>query len=275
MESKDRLGDRMKAWENLETERRFKRRLPTYARIDGRGFSKFTAGMDRPFDPIMSMAMMEVTRYLVDKTKADIGYTQSDEISLVWAPGSESLFFAGKAQKMVSVIASMAAAKFARVCPAGYEDRLPHFDCRVFQLPSREEAANAIVWRALDARKNAISMLAQAHFSHKALQNVKTKGMLEMLAEIGIDFETMPEFFKDGTYYRRVTREVLLTPQELVSIPEKFRPTGPVLRSSVQGVSCPKIWEVKNKVEFVFDQLEPIYWSLTELDERSRLKSES
>ena len=48
--STDALGDRMKAYERQETELRFIPLLPIYARIDGRGFSKFTKGFARPYD---------------------------------------------------------------------------------------------------------------------------------------------------------------------------------------------------------------------------------
>jgi len=171
LKDKDDFGNRMKAYEAIETDRKLDVMLPIYARIDGRSFSRFTRGMGRPFDGRMTAAMVETTKHLVHETHARIGYTQSDEISLVWLsenPESD-LLFSGKVQKMVSVLASMAAAKFAVVCPAGFEDRLPHFDCRVFQLPSREEASSALLWRAMDARKNAISMVAQSKFSPKAL----------------------------------------------------------------------------------------------------------
>jgi tRNA(His) guanylyltransferase len=69
---------------------------------------------------------------------------------------------------------------------------MPHFDCRVFQLPSKDEAANAFLWRAMDARKNAISMVAQSKFSHKKLHGKGQKAMLAMLAEIGVNFEDFP-----------------------------------------------------------------------------------
>ena len=58
--------------------------LPIYARIDGRSFSKFTRGFERPYDSRMSDAMIETMKGLVDKTHARLGYTQSDEISLVY-----------------------------------------------------------------------------------------------------------------------------------------------------------------------------------------------
>lgn len=249
----DDLGDRMKGYERAETSRRFDPHLPIYARIDGRSFSRFTRGMNRPVDSRMTEAMIETTRYLVDETHARIGYTQSDEISLLWkaeTPDSD-VFFSGKVQKMASVLASMTAAKFASVCPKGFEDRLPHFDCRVFQLPNDDEAANAFLWRALDARKNAIQMVAHAHFSPKQLHGQGQADMLAMLDGIGVNFESFPTSFKNGTFLRRVTAERDLTPDELSRIPEAHRPSGPVLRSSVVPLVLPPFKMVQDRVGIV------------------------
>ena len=167
----DDFGARMKGYEAVETERRLDVSLPIYARIDGRAFSRFTRGMEKPFDARLIAAMQDTTKHLVQQSHARMGFTQSDEISLVWqADGAASdIFFSGKIQKMVSVLASMAAAKFATVCPEGFRDKIPHFDCRVFQLPNQMEAANAFLWRAMDAKKNGISMIAQSMFSAKQL----------------------------------------------------------------------------------------------------------
>ncbi|MCW2228071.1 tRNA(His) guanylyltransferase Thg1 family protein (plasmid) [Bradyrhizobium elkanii] len=259
MSEKDDFGNRMKAYEAIETARKLDPMLPIYARIDGRSFSKFTRGMDRPFDARMTDAMIETTKHLVHETHARMGYTQSDEISLVWlADGPDSdMLFSGKLQKMTSVLASMAAAKFARVCPFGFEDRLPHFDCRAFQLPSKEEAANAFLWRAMDARKNAISMVAQSKFSHRKLHQKDQKAMLEMLAEIGVDFETFPQAFKRGSFVRRHTVERLMTTDELERIPEKHRPTGPVMRNEMRVLAMPAFNRVANRVAVIFDGAEP------------------
>lgn len=251
----DNIGDRMKSYEAVETCRVLDPRLPIYARIDGRSFSRFTRGMERPFDLSMSTAMIETTKHLVGDTHARIGYTQSDEISLVWLADGEgaTILFSGKVLKLASVLASMAAAKFASVCPEGYAHRLPHFDCRVFQLPSKEEAANAILWRAIDARKNAISMAAEAVFPSKQLHGQGQADRLEMLAIAGIDFEAYPGFFKDGTYARRKAVERLLTEDELLVIPEKHRPHGPVVRTEVKTIDTVRLLNVTNRVEFIFD----------------------
>lgn len=254
MRPDDEFGNRMKLYEAVETERRLDVTLPVYARIDGRSFSTFTRGMSRPFDQRMTDAMIETTKYLVQSTHARIGYTQSDEISLVWladAPPSD-IFFSGKIQKMVSVLASATAAKFATVIPSEFSNRLPHFDARVFQLPSKTEAANAFLWRAMDARKNAISMLAQSKFSHKQLHGKDQKAMLAMLDEIGIAFEAYPDSFKNGSFIKRrlVVRE--LTPDELARIPVKHYPIGPVERSETVRLELPPFNKVENREAIIF-----------------------
>lgn len=143
----DEFGDRMKAYEAVETERVLDPSLPIYARIDGRAFSTFTRGMRRPFDKRMLDAMVDTTKRLVQSTHARIGYVQSDEISLVWlcdAPESEPLF-GGKVHKLTSVLASLAAASFQYELRQSFDEAdasvlccaLPHFDARVFSLPSR------------------------------------------------------------------------------------------------------------------------------------------
>src|SRR6476660_944404 len=137
--SKDDFGDRMKRYEAVETERYFMPLLPIYARIDGRCFSGFTQGLDRPFDLRITRAMLETTKHLVEQTDARIGYTQSDEISLVWQQDryDSEILFSGKVHKLASVLASLASVKFNHVCLADETLRertlkmMPVFDCRV------------------------------------------------------------------------------------------------------------------------------------------------
>jgi tRNA(His) guanylyltransferase len=260
MKETDEFGNRMKGYEAAETQRRLDHHLPVYARIDGRSFSTFTRDLGRPFDQRMITAMIETTKHLVHETHARIGYTQSDEISLVWLAESEEsdILFSGKVQKMASVLASMAAAKFATVISLTWQERLPHFDCRVFQLPDKMEAANAFLWRAMDARKNAISMAAQHQFSHKQLHQKGQADMLAMLAADGIDFEAYPSEFRRGTFVRREVVTRLLTDDEMERIPEKHRPTGPVMRSHMAVVDMPPFNRVTNRVEVIFDGAGPL-----------------
>ena len=268
--TKDALGDRMKLYEVIETQRRFNPAKPIYARIDGRGFSKFTAHMHRPYDTMMSEAMVATTKFLVAETHASMGYTQSDEISLTWAPISYEngeIFFDGKVQKMVSVIAGMTSSFFTRHCMNSYylaghaQARLPHFDCRIFQLPDETEGANAFVWRALDARKNAISMAAHAFFPHKALQGKSGREKLAMMEEKGVFFDAYPDFFKHGTFVRRITEERELNAAELARIPEKHRPAPGqlVVRSAVRDLELGDILNVTNREDVIYHHADPIF----------------
>lgn len=261
----DDLGDRMKAYEAVESERRLLPLCPVYARIDGRCFSAFTRGMDRPFDVVMSETMIATTSKLVEETHARIGYTQSDEISLVWlADGPKSdIFFSGKVLKMASVLAAMATSAFmASIIESPYAERarmLPHFDARVFSLPNRAEAANMFLWRELDATKNAISMAASTYYSAKALHGKKSDEKQEMLFAKGMSFNDYPAFFKRGTFVRRVTRERPLSSEELAKIPERHRPPAgqTFTRSSVERLDMPRFGSVTNREAVIFDGAEP------------------
>lgn len=263
MTSVDDLGDRIKEYEAAEA-RRFMPLLPVYARIDGRAFSRFTRGLERPYDLLITRAMVETTKFLVAETHARIGYTQSDEINLVWLQEryDSELFFGGKTQKITSVLASMAGAFFTRHCLAGglrdrAEKLIPHFDCRAFQLPNRTEAANAFLWRERDATKNAISMAARAHYSHGALDHKNGSEMQEMLFQKGVNFNDYPAFFKRGTFVRRINVERLLTEDELARIPEQHRPTGPVIRSEIVELDMPIFSTVSNREAVIFDSATP------------------
>jgi tRNA(His) guanylyltransferase len=255
----DDHGDRMKGYE-AATDARLDPHLPIYARIDGRSFSRFTRGMARPYEPAMSSAMVATTIGLVDRLHARIGYTQSDEISLIFMednPAADGLF-GGRVLKLTSVLASLATALFTRwiehdVVLDGYRDRLPHFDCRVCQMPSRAEAANMLLWRYKDARKNAIQMAAQSAFSAKQLHGRHGGEMLEMLRDAGVDFDAYPGFFKSGTFVRRRTIMRDLTAEELERIPERHAPSGPVERSETIPVECGDFLACTNREAFIFD----------------------
>lgn len=255
----DEFGDRMKSYEAQFCDARLDPHLPIIARIDGRSFSAFTRDMEKPYDEALSCAMNEVCSVLVEKAHARIGYIQSDEISLAFlADGPDSsVFFDGRVQKLTSVLASLAASVMTRTMPR-YASRLPHFDCRIMQVPDKTEGANMFLWRWKDALKNAISGLAQKHFSPSQLHGKHGGEMLALLREKGVDFEVMPPAYRVGTFWRRGTVERDLTADELARIPEKHRPTGPVMRSQMQRFHIEHFFRVTNREAVIFDAAEPI-----------------
>lgn len=259
----DSLGDWLKAFERRETGRVAMPRLPVYARIDGRSFSSFTQGMDRPFDARLSQIMIEVTAALVCKANAVCGYTQSDEISLAfYAEDPESqIFFRGKLFKMTSVLAAMASVEFfaraVEVWPERVRTKMPVFDCRVFELPSMEEAANAFLWREIDATKNAVSMAASSMFSHRELEGKSGSERQEMMWQRGVNFNDYPVSFKRGTFVQRRRVFAELPSERLERIPEAFRP-GSVERSEIRTVEMPPFRKVANRAGVIFRGEEPI-----------------
>ena len=99
----DTLDDRMKMYENIEAKIILIPKLPICIRLDGRGFSKFTKGMIRPFDKNFTDSMIETMKFLIEETDAIIGYTESDEISLILSD-TKKPFFNGRVAKLNSII---------------------------------------------------------------------------------------------------------------------------------------------------------------------------
>lgn len=80
---KDSFGDRMKAYESIP-KISLTRRVPVIIRLDGKAFHAFTRGMKKPFNSILMQTMQETMKYLCENIQGCVlGYTQSDEITLV------------------------------------------------------------------------------------------------------------------------------------------------------------------------------------------------
>jgi tRNA(His) guanylyltransferase len=263
---KDDFGDRMKYYESSSIPGTFMPMIPVCVRADGRNFSKFTRNMKRPYDPSLITCMRNTTRELVESSNATIGYTQSDEITLIFLRPSwnSEIFFNGKKQKIISVIASATTAFFNNNVPkylSDYNLEPAMFDCRAWQVPNLTEAANVILWREMDASRNSISMLAQSHFSHTTLQNLSTKQMQEkLMTEKDINWNDEPYWFKKGSYFHRVKRERILTDEEYEAIPVSYRPDRniPQIRSSIEELVIPKLSSIQNKEDVLFKGADPI-----------------
>jgi len=241
MKSGDTLGERLKSYEALSTSRQLMPNCPVYARIDGRAFHTLCKGLKKPYSLAFIDTMQEVCRYLVGETGAVLGYVQSDEISLGWVDYTKAPF-EGRIQKLESVLASMASAKFVQFIEASKSSsplninhgidilwhstqiHVPSFDCRIFNVPSMVELANAFLWRENDAIKNSITGMALNFFSHRQIQGKSGEEKIAMMEEKGYDFynDTPPSFLR-GTFYHRENYKKVLTDEEVGHIPEKQR----------------------------------------------------
>ncbi|MFA5071134.1 MAG: tRNA(His) guanylyltransferase Thg1 family protein [Candidatus Pacearchaeota archaeon] len=264
----DSFGNRMKAYERNGTSLIAMPLLPLCIRIDGKAFHSYTKGMNRPYDERLRKIFSYVTRKLMEETSAIIGYTQSDEISLILYeenPKSQ-LIFDGKIYKINSVLASLATYFFQEGCKLFFPERLMSrpaiFDCRAWNVPTCIEAVNYLLWREQDATKNAISMAARVYYYHKELEGKDGKQKQEMLFQKGVNFNDLPDFFKRGIYLQKVSSFRKFTTEELEKLPEKHdarsNPDLQIERKDIVEVSIPPLHKIKNRVSFVFKGHRPI-----------------
>lgn len=228
----DDLGKRMKEFYEQVPKTRLVRKMPVAIRIDGKAFHTFTRGFQKPFDKVLMTSMQETMKYLCENIQGCVfGYSQSDEITLIlvdYKKLTSAAWFDYEVQKMCSIAASMATMAFNRYFSdrvKDYEDSRPNtlrylsaywnslekgamFDARCFNIP-KEEVANLIYWRQLDATRNSIQMVGQANFSHKELQG-KSCNMIQdmLLTQRNINWNDFLVDCKRGSACVKVNREV-------------------------------------------------------------------
>lgn len=223
----DELGTRMK--DDFENRSRIllPRRNFTIIRIDGKAFHTYTKGCERPFDDALMNDMDSTAQYLCENiTGAKFAFVQSDEISILitdFENEGTQAWFDNNLQKMCSISASMATAKFnhlriIRELNQGGDRHenwmskeemenfaLAHFDSRVFQIPSRTEVSNYFIWRQQDTTRNSIQSVAQSLYKHQELNGKNTKELQEMIFQKGINWNDYAPKYKRG---RMISREV-------------------------------------------------------------------
>ena len=259
--SKDCFGDRIKEFEMAEAGRKFTRLLPIVARLDGKCFSKFTKGLERPYDSRMSDLMIATTKYLIKETNAVMGYTQSDEITLAWYSDSykSQIYYDGRIQKMIGDLSAAASVYFNAELPNYLPTKaklMPRFDARVWQMPTLKEAANVFLWRELDATKNSISMAASTYYSHKFLMHKTGNEKQELLHQKGIDWNDYPPFFKHGTFVAKTVVTRSFTSGELTKLSPKHQAKNnsnlQIERSEITTLDMPPFSTVTNRVGVIF-----------------------
>ena len=175
------------------------------ARIDGRGFTRLTKEahqFERPFDERFRDYMVGTVRHLIDcGFKVLYGYTQSDEISLLFALDENT--FGRKVRKYNSVLAGEASAKFSVLL-----GDLAAFDCRLSQLPRLDDVVDYFRWRQEDAHRNALNghcywLLRDEGLSAteatNALKGKSGSEKNELLFSRGVNFNQFPAWQKHGS----------------------------------------------------------------------------
>jgi tRNA(His) 5'-end guanylyltransferase len=215
--------------------------------LDGKGFSKYTKKLNKPFDDGFSEDMDATAAFLCENIQGvKFAYTQSDEISLIltdFDTNETDAWFDNNIQKMVSISASMATAKFnqlrmirqfaeqtkwaaearaelakdwlrdGHVYTGKPEDMVSNFnpamfDARVFQVPTVDEMINAMIFRQQDATRNSVSMAAYHLLGDNATKNKSGAEKQEMIFQLkGVNWNDYKTKFKRGSVIRKVQVE--------------------------------------------------------------------
>ena len=148
-------------------------------RLDGTGFSKLLKRLrayglfKKGYCPEFATIMQTCLEHVMDHSKAWIGYTQSDEMSVLIPPtrkDKSGKHFPharnGRVQKLASLYAayctavfnsevySLLATKGLEPLPVGL---LPTFDCRVGSYDTEREALTLLAWRSYDSGINGVT----------------------------------------------------------------------------------------------------------------------
>lgn len=179
-------------------------------RNDGNGFHTHTkeAGYEKPFDEKMKNYMVEVTKKLMEKTGAFMGFTQSDEISIVLDKNSE--YFSRRRGKLESITASACASQYTALTGA-----FVCFDGKVLPLPNEQVVIEYMEDRQMDAFKNCIGTYLywmyrkdgiDARKASKIMLNIPGEDRADILEKkYGIVLENIPLWQRRGILiYREI-----------------------------------------------------------------------
>ncbi|MBO9674896.1 MAG: hypothetical protein J7577_15725 [Sphingobacteriaceae bacterium] len=210
----DDLDAKMRVYETAQ-DRCILPEMYMVARIDGRGFTRLTKEVhqfETPFDEKFRDLMVETVKHLMNCGFNIIyGYTQSDEISLLFHP-NENLF-GRKVRKYISVLAGEASAKFSSILGG-----IGAFDCRISELPNKRLVEDYFRWRSEDAHRNALNahcywrLRKDNHSRNQAsskIQGMSIAAKNELLFQYGINFNNLPAWQKRGIgfYWKNIKKE--------------------------------------------------------------------
>ena len=188
------------------------------ARIDGRSFTRLTKEVhqfEAPYDVRFRDYMVATVEHVMDcGFRAIYGYTQSDEISILFHRDEES--FGRKLRKFNSVLAGEASAKFSVLL-----GDVGAFDCRISQLPTVNLVVDYFRWRHEDAHRNALNahcywtLRKEGESAESATQSLHKLSVAEknelLYQRGGLNFNEIPNWHKRGigVYWETYQKEAL------------------------------------------------------------------
>jgi tRNA(His) guanylyltransferase len=259
-----------------ELERLEDQRIPSaqgfVIRLDGRGFSKLTQQLDKPFDADFNRAMKAAAASLFVDFNPLLIHTGSDEIS-AYFPAQKGETgehpFNGRIQKILSVVAGVVSTAFNQVTSGEeFEAKLTDravFDARVVKV-TPELAAAYFVWREQNTKRNSVQMACRTVRSHKAMNGLNQTQQFLALEESGIDWNNYDRMNKRGILLQKQSNQLRLTAQDISQLPERhdLRVAASseggsvvIVRNEVVELDLPPLASIANLYECLFEKASP------------------
>lgn len=189
--------------------------------LDGKNFSTLIKNnFKKPFDDDFINMMNKTAQFLCNNVQGvKFAYVQSDEISLLitdYDTPETDIFFGGRLCKIQSILASLATSEFNKYyilnktseCRFAGDVRnellnmkLAQFDCKVWPVPSQNDAFAWFLYRQIDCIRNSKQQFAQTYCTHKELVGKDTDVQVEFCKEkSGNDWNTIADEYKYGRF---------------------------------------------------------------------------
>ena len=216
------MSDRMDAYEN-NYQYKLVSKLPVVIRINGRGFSKLTSLLEKPYDSYLSTCMLNTMNALcIEVGGAVLGYSFNDEIIIVSKNDNTAEtepWYDNNLQKIVSSVSSIATLQFVNNCLISKLEinGTPCFTTNAFVLPNNVEVANYLIHKQFQNLQTSVYFacyyeLLRFYSKNKIkhfLTGLSLEDKIELLkTKCDIDFNQYPTVFRLGADCHRVSKDI-------------------------------------------------------------------
>ncbi len=189
-------------------------KLPITIAINGVGFNKLTALLDKPFSTQLAKSLLGTLMQLVKEVEGSVfGYSFNDELVII-TRNDQTLdtqpWYNNDAQTLASVASSIATCHFndlIRIENVGMDASI--FRAKAFAVPSITEAINVLVCKQQQAFQSSATYACfyellkkgrDKNEIHEMLNNTTTEDKIGILAqECGIEYHSAyPQVFRRG-----------------------------------------------------------------------------
>lgn len=184
----NKLKDRVESYQSV-TDYRLLSRVPIVICINGRGFSKVTQLLDKPYCPKFAEGMLSTTlRLCTDVEGAIFAYQHNDEIVIVARndqTNETNPWYDNKLQKICSVTSSIATMHFNEFATANGLNMMgaPVFTSQVFTVPNIAEAVNTIIYKQQQNFHTSI----QSACLYELIKKYDKNNIKDMMAGLNVD----------------------------------------------------------------------------------------